>query len=951
MNEEFFNYSLAIYAILDIRNLSLFLKDLFIGVSIVQFSIKSFFYKQWPLLLAFFIPLLIMSGIYIIQGVYPFGNGSLMTVDLGQQYVDFFSYYRQTFFEDPSSFYYSFSKAIGGDMVGLWAYYLTSPFNLLFLLFPHSQVSLAITCLTLLKISLTGLSFGWLLRKAFNGNGFILAAFSISYALMGYTIVNQLNVMWLDGLIFLPLIALGVEQLLFQKKGLTYSLFLALALFSNYYISYMICLFLIGYFLFRLTGMSYSHSLSFKEKVKENFQLIGLFLWHSLLGAGLSAILLLPTFHSLLGSKASYTKLVFDWELAFPFHEMLSKLMIGAFNFDQMPTGYPNLFIGSLALVSFGCYFSNRAFPFRERITALLLMILYVVSMNLKAFNMVWHAMQYPIWYPYRFSFVVCFFMILNGYRSFMKMEGLRPLETFFSVILVTVIGISVYQGNYDFVYPEQIILTIVFSLLIIFLLIVKPQQYRWLALILFLITAVEMGTNAQIDLSRLSYVKQDSFSTYQKELDTTIAAIQKKDAGFYRIEKTFLRSKNDSFQADFPSVSHFSSTFEKEIPQLFGRLGFPVGDGFIAYANGTLVTDALFGIKYYISEQNELYRLPERKDELLKDASLLKQIEALPAAEMVNPAFQLSLMQTKPDLRAYQPFAETTRTVLYQNPYALPLAFGSNKAVLDVAAESNQPIQLQEELLRGLTGMPSQTKMFVPLDFTSTVYQNVSVSQTSQRQMYTKQISNEEASVTFQFKPETNGAYYVTLGPNVKEEDTAIYLNGLPFTQYPTYRDVLVLNLANVNKGDTITIKFSLKKSTLLLEDTQLYQLDQTAFTSAIDQLQQSGMDITEHSNVRIKGKVTIQEDQKLLFTSIPYSQGWTVKIDGIPAKTEKAVDSLLAVPIKSGTHTVTFQYRTPWFKEGMILSLISALLLLITHLAVLKTKNYHLFKGEQND
>ncbi|WP_245592981.1 YfhO family protein [Carnobacterium funditum] len=901
---------------------------------ILQFSIKSLFNNQWPLLLAFFIPGFILAGIYIVQGVYPFGNSSLLTVDLGQQYVDFFSYYRQTFYEDPSSFFYSFSKAIGGDMVGLWAYYLTSPFNLIFLIFPQSQISLAITCLTLLKISLAGLSFGWLLKKSFNGHGFILAAFSVSYALMGYTIVNQLNVMWLDGLIFLPLIAMGIEILLFERKGLTYSLFLALALFSNYYIAYMICLFLVGYFVFRLVGMSYLPKLTFKQKIKANLSSILLFGWHSLLGAGLSAFLLLPTFYSLLKSKASYTKLIFDWDFSFPFHEMLSKLMIGAFNFDQMPSGYPNIFIGSLALISFGFYFSNRSFPLRERITGLLLIVFFVVSMNLKAFNMVWHALQYPIWYPYRFSFVVCFFMILNGYRSFMKMHGLRPLETFFSVILITIIGISVYENEYDFIQPSQIVLTIVFSLLIIFMLIIKPQRYYWLPFIFFLVTLIEMGANAQIDLSRLSYVKQDSFSTYQHLLNSDISTIKNKDSDFYRIEKTFSRSKNDSFQANFPSVSHFSSTFEREIPNFFGHLGLPVGDGFVSYSNGTLLTDSILGIKYYISEQNELYRGPQGKTGLLKKTSLLEKIENNQTANSINTSFQLSLIQTKPDLRAYQPFHESDKTVLYENPYALPILFGSNKEILNIKPISNQPIQFQEDILRSLAGLSNKTELFIPTVFDTTVYQNVSVSHSSQNQSYVKQIFNEDASVTFQFKPETNDSYYLTLDPNVKEEDVTFYLNGIPFTQYSTYRDLLVLNLAHLNKDDTITFKVALKKSSLSLKDFELYRLDQKLFSSAIKKLQQNNLTIENQSNTLIQGNLTIQPDQQLLFTSIPYSQGWSALVDGVPVETKKALNSLLVIPIKSGKHSITLKYQTPWLKEGIILTIIVVGVLLLTHL-----------------
>lgn len=924
-----------------------------IGVIMMHHSVKSFVKNQWPLLLAFFIPCLILSGIYIVQGVYPFGNSSLMTVDLGQQYVDFFSYYRQTFYEDPSSLFYSFSKAIGGDMIGLWAYYLTSPFNLIFLIFPQNQISLAITCLTILKISLTGLSFGWLLKKAFNGDGFILAAFSVSYALMGYTIVNQLNIMWLDGLIFLPLIALGLEKLLFERKGLTYSLFLALALFSNYYIAYMICLFLIAYFLFRLVGMTYSPNLSFKEKLKANFASILLFVWHSILGAGLSAFLLLPTFFSLLESKASYTKLVFDWELAFPFHEMLSKLMIGAFNFDQMPSGYPNIFIGSLALISFVFYFFNHSFPIRERIVGLILIVFFVISMNLKAFNIVWHALQYPIWYPYRFSFVVCFFMILNGFRSFMKNDGIRPIETFFSVILVAIIGINVYQKEYDFIEPSQIILTIVLSLMIIFMLIIKPQKYKWLPFLFFLVTIIEMGTNAQIDLSRLSYVKQDSFSTYQYLLNSDIATIKNEDPGFYRIEKTFSRSKNDSFQANYSSVSHFSSTFEKDIPKFFGHLGLSVGDGFVSYSNGTLLTDSILGIKYYISEQNELYRsLKKETDFTTKLPSIDKvDLKKQPSKKLFNPAFQLSLNQTKPDLRAYLPFHESNKTVIYENPYVLPIIFGSNEDILNVKSVHNQPLQYQESILLSLAGSTNDNSLFVPTEFDTTVYQNVSVTESFQSKSYAKQIINDDASITFQFKPESNDSYYLTLDPDIKEEDVTFYLNGIPFTQYPTYRDVLVLNLAHLNKGDTITFKVALKQNSLTLNYFNLYRLDKTIFSSNVKKLQQNDLIIENQNNTLIQGKITIQPDEQLIFTSIPYSKGWSAKINGVPVETKKALNSLLVIPTKPGTHNITLSYKTPWLKEGVILSMIVIGVLLITHLLQSKVVSNNIYRGEYNE
>lgn len=99
------------------------------------------------LFLSFLLPLFVMMVIYATMGVYPFGNSTLLTVDLGQQYVDFFSYYRTTLLSDPSALFFSFTKSFGGEMLGLWAYYLMSPFNLIFLLFPQSQLPLAVTIL------------------------------------------------------------------------------------------------------------------------------------------------------------------------------------------------------------------------------------------------------------------------------------------------------------------------------------------------------------------------------------------------------------------------------------------------------------------------------------------------------------------------------------------------------------------------------------------------------------------------------------------------------------------------------------------------------------------------------------------------------------------------------------------------------------------------------------
>jgi uncharacterized membrane protein YfhO len=861
------------------------------------------------LLIAFFLPLFIMTTIYAVMGVYPFGDNTLLTVDLGQQYVDFFSYYRHTLLSEPSALFYSFTKAIGGDMLGLWAYYLMSPFNLIFLFSPQKLLPVAVTLLILLKIAFSSLTFAYLLIARFEGKGLLVPTFSVSYALMGYVIVNQLNVMWLDGLVFLPLIVLGLERLIDGKKGVLYSLFLGIMLFSNYYIGFMICLFLGFYFLFAFSKKDLSGLPSLKSKAKDFIVQFSRFVFFSALGAGLSALLLLPTFYSLLGSKASYTNDMIDWSFAYPPAEILSKFYIGAFNFDQMPTGLPNVFIGTLALLAFIYYFANEAFSKKERIVSLLLTVFFFLAMNVQFINKLWHAGQYPIWYPYRFSFTICFFFLLNGFRSLQKSK-VFPLPLACSILVVSAVSaIYVIKKGFAFLEPAQVLASSILVVLFLIFLMLRENNYKWMPYLLLFLTVAEMTANAAIDLFRLGYVKYDQFNDYQVVLADALKDIRMPKDDFYRIEKTFQRSKNDSFQANYAGINHFSSTFEKEIPALFGSLGFPEGNGFVVYSTGTLFTDALFGVKYQIQDK----KLPEY---IYDDKAI----------------YQINRNATRPDLQKYALSSETARTTTYENPYALSLAFGVSKSVLDLKLIDNQPILMQEQLLDAFTDQSSTQPFFALKTFDSTVFQNVTSNTADyQNTTYFKAAAGMVSRIEFQFTPETNNPYYLILDSGIDDKNANLYLNDVKLDYYKTYRNDQVINIASNQAGENVTFTIELIGDNIRIQDLKLYEFDQNSFEQVIADRQTEGMEISDFSQTHIEGTVHIKGDDQVLMTTIPYSEGWTVAIDGEPVETEKALDSLLAVPISQGEHQITFTYRTPYAIAGAAVSAASVLLLLL--------------------
>ena len=115
--------------------------------------------------LAFFIPMIILLTIFMLRRVYPFGNNTLLISDCDGQYVDYLSYFK-TLFTSNNDFFYTFSKNLGGDMVGLSAYYLLSPINIILFFFENKYLPIAIMIIVLIKIGLCGLSFNYFINQA-----------------------------------------------------------------------------------------------------------------------------------------------------------------------------------------------------------------------------------------------------------------------------------------------------------------------------------------------------------------------------------------------------------------------------------------------------------------------------------------------------------------------------------------------------------------------------------------------------------------------------------------------------------------------------------------------------------------------------------------------------------------------------------------------------------------
>lgn len=441
-------------------------------------------YTISPLALSFWIPFLVLIGYFAYRKMAPFGSNSILTVDLGQQYIDQFAAFKYTILQHPSSFFYSFSNALGGDMLGEWAYYLMSPFNFIFLFVSNANLPAAILLVICLKISAAGLSMGYLLKKLHLQHGYYITLFAINFALSGWFVANNLNLLWLDTAVMLPLVIYQLEQVFYRQTWWRYSVLLAITIITNYYIGFMVAIFIVLYFLWRLTWPNVKHRLTI--------------LWHftlgSIIGGALSAWLILPTYFQLTLGKSQYNS---EFSFKFdnnPLHLFL-KLIPGSFDFDQMQSGQANFYVSAFILITLVTFITTRVIHWRVKVGAFAILSFLILATTWAPLTLLFHGFQYPVWYPYRFSFLISFFVIYLAAMSWQPTW--RPQKITLVLLFVSLVGVAVYAFINDqktsYTDSNSIAIFIGLALLTLAQFTFKSHDRIWLP-ILSLITIVPLA-------------------------------------------------------------------------------------------------------------------------------------------------------------------------------------------------------------------------------------------------------------------------------------------------------------------------------------------------------------------------------------------------------------------------------------------------------------------------
>lgn len=555
---------------------------------------------------AFFVPVVIMIIIFAQRGIFPFGEESFLRTDMYHQYAPFFSEFRHKLAEG-GSLLYSWDIGLGVNFAALYAYYLASPLNWLLILCPGKYVIEFMTAAIVLKIGLAGLSFTWYLRKRSGVSDFGACFFGIFYALSGYMAAYSWNIMWLDCIVLFPLILLGLEQLVREKKGLLYCISLALSILSNYYISIMICIFMVIYFAV-LMVLDWEH---FKDGWGK---CIGLFAGCSLLAGGLAAVVLLPEISALQSTASGEMSFPQTVESYFSIVDMLAR-HIGNVQVEIGLEHWPNIYCGTAVLMLFLLYLVCRNISLRKKAVYCSLLLFFLASFSVNVLNFIWHGFHYPNSLPARQSFIYIALMLtvcFQAYRNLDRFSDRSILAAFLGAVSFVLLSQKFREGDeaYHFAvfYGAVFFLAVYAGLMVLYRRRGQGERGRKRAALAALLTLFTVCVEAAVNTTCTSVTTTSRTAyTADNEAVETLAASLKGSADFYRIEKTDQRTKNDGAWMHFPSVSLFSSMAHADVTEFMKSLGCEGSTNAYSITGSTPFVDCLLSVRYafYPREQS----------------------------------------------------------------------------------------------------------------------------------------------------------------------------------------------------------------------------------------------------------------------------------------------------------------------------------------------------------
>lgn len=497
----------------------------------------------------------------------------------------------------------NFNNAAGMNMWAVIFFFLASPFSFLVLFIKKTDMLYFANILIMLKLMVCGGTASLYLYKTRKKLYPVwIAALGTLYGLCGYGLLYYQNAIWLDMMYLFPLMLLTLEMLCEKKRVLPYTIVLAAMMVVNYYIGYMVVIFIMLFIGLALCTLR-------REKTGGDTA-VG-FAAGSVMAALLTAVVWLPSL--LQYAKSGRVKEEF-------FSSIRSAGFLTSYE-TVLPTVLCSAFV-LMAVLFFSCDGKPRS---RKLKNYLVLAFLTLIPIIVEPINLMWHTGSYMS-FPSRFGFItvfmltVCTAMYLEDRDTLIKENKL----TDHAAILIPVLAVTYLFIDLVTDYIEkhresaskyvgslwgdrgslQICVTmfLLMSAMSAVMLLLYRKGYlstRTLSIICTALILCESFANVRIYLTTPAVNYPERAADQNKVYDL---ADRIDDSDMFRVKtdgKLFYVNLVGTL--GYGSISHYTSLNSQDYMFMMKRLGVSSNWMDVGSYGGTELTDMLMSIKYQI--------------------------------------------------------------------------------------------------------------------------------------------------------------------------------------------------------------------------------------------------------------------------------------------------------------------------------------------------------------
>ncbi len=842
--------------------------------------------KLKPYLLTSAIVLGIMTIIFLIKGIYPFGNNSLIWGDMHDQITAFY-YHLYDSVKGGKSLLIDFTSSGGINFLGIIAYYILSPFSLLVLLIPRSDIYLFVSVIIAIKILMCSITCLYFIKKYYKKLPNLLSVLlAIIYAFSGFSLMMYQITPWIDTMYMLPLIIIGLKKVLDIEKPTMYIITLTLSLIFSFYTSIMVIIFI---FL-----VSLIYLFVYKEKKEARKKAILSLGISTLISLLIASFIIIPAYSQISISSrinSGYGDLLNS--KTGPITDKLSMFLFGGL----MYTGL--LFL----LKEYKKNFKYLTFY----IPTLLIVLIPVI---IEPINKAWHFGSYAF-FPYRFGFITMFLLVMGACHGFNNYKEIKGIEIkkgkIISTILTLVISISTFiimyvnYNNFQTAIEtltisgnHTLLLILVLSLIacivgcfIVILLNKKLNKFSLILISILTITHIIVNTSIYLGMDK----EQEILMGQYRELNSLNQAYKEND--YYRIKNEADNMiTNSSIVSNYHNLDHFTSLTDKNNIETLKKIGYSSSWVKTNSRGGNLFIDSIMANKYIINRKKTDYQYYDLKGtygklyfyELTKEPSY---------------GYLLSKNDTIFDK---------------ENSFEI-----SNSLYQSITENDDNIFEIKEDFtLNNIEAIKdSQYTNYEIIDPEMINYLEQDIKITGKKTVYLE-ILRSIANID-------NLQIY---------RDFNIYINDKLFAQQAFHEDDNgVMNLGTY-ENKTINLKIVLREN-IGLNNITVGLMDNVKYEKFIEE-EKIDTDIKFYKN---KIDVNINsEEEKILFLPLTYNEGYKATNNGKNIEILKVYDNFIGIKLSKGENNINISFMPKGFIIGLIISTVTLILTVI----IIKTNLY---------